>query len=77
MVKMEYQKTPNESDSVLLVERIQLPINVSKWILEETSYVLEGTPFLSHVSGLSCRSDKLSEVTICFFGQRSKRVSNE
>ena len=51
---MPDEEGPNESNSVLLVKGLDLPISVGKWILEESCDVLEGSPFLSVISGLSC-----------------------
>jgi len=66
------QKSPDESDSVLLVKWVYFPEDVGKWILVESCDVLESSPFLSHISWFSCWSNKLCEITIGLLGKRSK-----
>jgi hypothetical protein len=68
---MEDEEDPDESDSVGFVKRVHFPIDVGEWVLEESGDVLEGSPLLGHVSGLSSGSHELSEVTIGLFGQSS------
>lgn len=69
MVKMPDEEEPDESDSVLGMEGLHLPESVAKGILEESGDVLESSPFLGHISGLSCGCHKLSEVSISLLGQ--------
>lgn len=71
LVKMPDEETPDKSDSVRFMKRIQFPISVSERILEETSNVLECSPLLSHVSRLSSSHHELVEVTICLLGKGS------
>jgi len=68
---MPDQKSPNESDSVLWVKWIDFPEDVTERILIESSDILESSPFLSHISGLSCGSNKLCEITISLFSKSS------
>ena len=51
---MEDEEEPEETDSVLRVEGVHLPVNIAKGVLEESSDVLECSPLLGHVSWLSC-----------------------
>jgi len=68
---MEDKKNPHESNSVLSVKRLDFPVDVTEWILKEASNVLECSPFLGHISGLSSCGNKLSEVAISFLGKSS------
>ena len=72
LVEVEAEAHPGEADSVGLVKRVQLPVCVAEGILEEASDVFEGSPFLCLVTGLFGVVYKLREVTVGFFGQRSK-----
>lgn len=62
---------PYESDPVLSVEGINLPEDVAEWVLEEPSNVLESSPFLGHISGLSCCVHELAIIAIGFLGKCS------
>lgn len=55
---------PYESDSVLSMEGVNFPEDIAEGILEESGNVLEGSPFLGHISGLSCCVHKLAEIAI-------------
>jgi hypothetical protein len=68
---VENEENPCEPDSVLIVEGLKFPIEIAKWILVESSEVLESSPFLSHISWLSCGHYELMEITICFLGKSS------
>ena len=68
---MEDQKDPEETDAILLMKRLNFPVEVAKGILEESSEVLEGSPFLSHIARLSCRKNKLLEITVSFLCKSS------
>jgi hypothetical protein len=61
---MPDEEQPDESDSVLHYQGLHLPVSIGEGVLEESCDVLEGSPLLSHISGLSCRSHELGEVTI-------------
>lgn len=50
---MPDKKNPDESDSVLSVEWLDFPVDVSSGVLEESGDVLESSPLLSHISWLS------------------------
>ena len=65
---------PKESDPVLLVEWIDLPIQVTERILGETSHVFEGSPSLCVVKRLLGIVDELAEVAISVFSKRSNQV---
>lgn len=65
---MVTENNPHDSDSVLLVERLDLPVGISKWILVEPGNVLESSPFLSHVSWFLGGVHELNEVSVCLFG---------
>ena len=68
MVQMEDQQHVEESDSILVRERSDLPEGIAKWILEEPSDVLEGSPSLGHISWFLGLIDKLGQITIGFLG---------
>ena len=68
---MEDQQQPDETDSVLLDEWLNFPVEVTEWVLEETSNVLECSPLLGHIARLSCGSNELSKVTICLLSKGS------
>lgn len=61
---MEDEEEPEETDSVLRVEGVHLPVNIAEGVLEESSDVLECSPLLCHITGLSSGDDKLVEITI-------------
>ena len=61
---MEDEEEPEETDSVLSMEGVNLPVDIAKWVLPESSDILEGSPLLSHITGLSCGDHKLVEITI-------------
>jgi hypothetical protein len=46
------------------VKGLYFPVEVSEWILEESSDVLECSPFLCHITRLSSCDNKLSEIAI-------------
>ena len=69
---MEYEQDPEETDAVLLMEGLYFPVEVAKGIFEESSNILEGSPLLCHVTGLSCGNNKLSEVTISLLSECPK-----
>jgi hypothetical protein len=71
LVQVEDEQHPEETDAVLLVKRLNFPVEVSKRIFEESSDVLEGSPLLCHVTMLSCGHNKLSEITICLLSECS------
>ena len=75
LVEVEDQENPNESNPVLTVEGLDFPIKVSKWIFEESGKIFVSSPFLGHISGFTRSLNKLSEVSICFLGKRSKKKS--
>ena len=49
---MPNKADPDDSDAILLVERIQLPVSVPDWIFVEAGDVLKSSPFLGVVTGL-------------------------
>lgn len=64
LVQMPDKEEPDESNSVLHDKGLNFPVGISEGILEESSDVLECSPFLGHISGFSSGSDELGEVTI-------------
>ena len=64
LIEMEAEEQPEETDAVLLVEGLNLPVNIGEGILEESSNVLEGSPLLGHIARLSSGLNKLMEITI-------------
>ena len=74
LIEVEDKEEPEETDSVLLVEGLNLPEDVSEWVLEQSGDVLECSPLLSHVTGLSSGNNKLIEVAISFLSEGSMQV---
>ncbi len=68
---MEDEQEPDEADTVLLLERLNFPIEIAEGVLEESCNILEGSPLLCHITRLSGCSNKLSEVTVGFLGKSS------
>lgn len=68
---MEDEEHPDETNAVLLVKGLNLPVEVAEGVLEEPGNILEGSPLLGHIAGLSSRSDELSEITISLLGKSS------
>ena len=61
---MEDQQHPEEADAVLLMKWLNFPVEVSKRIFEESSDILESSPFRCHIARLSCGNNELSEITV-------------
>ena len=71
LVEVEDEEEPEETDSVLSVEGVHLPVNIAEGVLEEPSDVLECSPLLGHITGLSCGDNKLSKITISLLSKSS------
>lgn len=74
LIEVEAEEEPEEADSVLGVEGVHLPVDVGEGVLEESSDVLEGSPLLGHITGLSCGHNELVEVTIGLLSESSKEI---
>ena len=72
---MEDQQNPEETDAVLLMERLYFPVEVAEGVFEESSNILEGSPLLCHVTRLSCGHNKLSEITVGLLSECSIKNS--
>ena len=70
---MEGQQGVDESEAVLSVERLNLPVGVSHWVLEEASNIFERSPFLGIVSWLHSSIHPLCEVAVGGLHQGSAR----
>jgi hypothetical protein len=68
---MEDEEKPEETDAILLNERLHFPVQVAEWVFKEPGNVLECSPLLSHITWLSGCSNKLSEITISLLCKRS------
>ena len=68
---MEADQEVHETESVLGVEDVHLPVGVSPWVLVEPRDVLEGSPSLGIISWLGHLSHELREVTIGLLGEGS------
>lgn len=68
---MEDQQNPEETNAVLLMKRLNFPVEISKRIFEESSDVLECSPFLGHITGLSSCDNKLIEITVSLLSKSS------
>ena len=71
LVQVPDQEDVDNSNSVLIRKGGNFPEGVTEWIFEESSEVLEGSPFLGHVSWLLGLCDELSVITIGLLGQSS------
>ena len=71
---MENCETPKEANAVLSVERLDLPVQVAHWVLEEAGNVLERSPPLRLVTRLLCHIYELAEVAISVFSQSSNHI---
>ena len=77
LVQVPHKADPHDSDAVLLVERIQLPVSVPNWIFVEAGDVLKSSPFLGVVTGLLSVENKFTKITIGLFREGSKQgISN-
>ena len=71
LVKVEDQKAVHESNTVLGMEWVNLPVGISDWVLEEASDVFERSPSLGIVTRLFSVVDKFSKVAVSILGQGS------
>ena len=68
---MEDEEDPDETDAVLLVKGLNLPVEIAEGVFEEPSNILECSPLLCHITGLSGCCHKLCEVTIGLLSKSS------
>ena len=66
---MEANQEVHDSESVLSMENVGLPVYISEWVFVETGNILVSSPSLSIVSWLVKIINKLSEISISLFGQ--------
>ena len=71
LVKVPDQENVDNSDSVLVGQGGNLPESVAEWVLEESRDVLEGSPFLGHVSWLLGSGNELGEIAVSLLGEGS------
>ena len=76
LVQMPNETYPDDTNSVLLVERVQLPVGVTNWIFVEASNVFECSPFLSVVSWFLGVQDELAKISVGLFRQSSNSLIN-
>ena len=69
--KMPGDHAPKESNAVLLVEWINLPVKVSERVFSETSQIFEGPPPLGIVEWFLGVVNKLAKISVCIFGESS------
>ena len=62
--EVEDNHAPHETNAVLSVEGLGLPVEVADWVLEEASNVFEGSPLLGIVSWLFHCVYELAEITV-------------
>jgi len=72
LVQVPNEENPDDSDAILLVERIQLPVSVPNWIFVEASDVFKSSPFLGVVTRLLSIEDEFTKVSVSLFSERSK-----
>ena len=68
---MEDEEYPDESDPILLMERVNFPEEIASRVLEEASKVLVRSPFLCLISWLLGRVDEFKEVSIGVLSESS------
>ena len=73
LIEVEDKEEPEETDSVLGVQGVHLPVNIPKGVLEESSDVLECSPLLSHITGLSSGDHEFVEIAISLLSEGSIR----
>jgi len=66
--QVEDNHAPHETNTVLHVKWLHLPVGVTNRVLEETSDVLESSPSLGLVSRLLRVVHKLAEIAISVLG---------
>ena len=71
--QVEDHQGPNESNAVLIVHSLSLPVGIADWVFEEAGDILERSPFLRIVTGLLGLVHKLSKVAISIFSESSKK----
>ena len=71
MIKMPDQENVDNSDSALVGKGCKFPEGIAEWVLEESSDVLESSPFLSHISWLLGSCNKFGEITISLLSEGS------
>ena len=70
--QVEDYQGPNESNAVLIMHSLSLPVGIAEWVFEEAGDILERSPFLRVVTGLFGLVYKLSKVAISVFSESSK-----
>ena len=66
---------PENTDAVLSVERVHLPVNVAKWVLVEAGDILERSPSLGLVTRLLRLVNELAEVAVGVLSKSSAQKS--
>ena len=74
MVQVPDQEDVDNSNSVLIRKGGNFPEGVTEWVLEESCNILEGSPFLGHVSWLLGLGNELGVITIGLLGQSSMLI---
>ena len=69
--EVEDNHAPHETNAILSVEGLRLPVEVADWVLEEAGDVFERSPSLRVISWLLRIVDELEEVSISVLSQGS------
>ena len=68
-VEMVAKEDPHEADTILGVQGLYFPVDVTHGVLEEASDILKSTESLGIIAGFLHVLHELSEVTVGFLGQ--------
>lgn len=71
LIEVEPHENPHQTNTVLLVEDVGFPINVSSRVFKETRNIFECSPSLGIITRLFGRVNELSEITVSFLGESS------
>jgi len=71
---MPKQENPTHSNSILTCKICNFPETISKWIFEESCYILKRSPFLSHISRFYSAVDQLAIIAVGLFMQGPKEI---
>ena len=70
-VQVENKEHPHKANTVLRVERLKFPVNVTCGVLHEAGNVFECSPSLGVVTGLLRAGHEFSKVAVSLFGEGS------
>ena len=74
LVQVPDQEDVDNSNSVLVCQGCNFPEGVTEWVFEESSDVLECSPFLGHISWLLGLSNEFGIITVGLLSQSSAKI---